>query len=125
MTFLERAVAAGAVLLVGACEVKSQHEQRYTGLTVPNGACGTTSSATLTIARNRFAFAPSDGTLIITGTIGENSLLQGDLATTGADHKPFVMHLSAKLDGEAVSGTYTTPRCTFTVALAQVHPPLL
>ena len=43
--------------------------------------------------------------------------LTGRLTTQGADRKPFTMVLAGRLGADGVQGTYTTPRCRFTVSL--------
>ncbi len=143
--------AACAAVLAG-CGTALSREARYTGDLTPQGACGTVGHGTLTVIGQQVAFTPTDGVLLLRGTLAPDGTAHAELTTAGAGHggdalsgapaaapkagdakagepkagghKPFVMTLTAKVAEETVAGSYATPRCTFTVALTRVHPPL-
>ncbi len=104
----------------------AQQQARYTGAVTPDGPCGAASSGTLTTliaggARGHFTFAPADGVLQLSGTVGEDGTLAAELTTPGADRKGFTMRFSGHLDPEHVTGRYVTPRCGFSVSLTNTH----
>jgi hypothetical protein len=92
---------------------------RWTGTVTPEGGpgCGPPSSATLTRRGHEFAFAPNDGALVISGTVGADGTLHGTLPNTDADHKPFPLTLDGTLTPLGFDGVYTTPRCRAQVSL--------
>ena len=92
---------------------------RYVGSIVPETACGAEVSATLVTRGSRFSFTPTDGVLLIAGDVAADGSVAGQLVTPGVDHKPFTMKLAARIAGAEVSGTYTTSRCRFRVALTR------
>jgi hypothetical protein len=107
-----------AVLGVSGCGgVGLTRETRYTGPVSPDGACGTASQGTLSTRGNEFVFLPSDGVIMMRGTVGADGAVGGTFTSTGADHKPYVMTFAGKVGEDHVTGRYITPRCTFTVSL--------
>jgi hypothetical protein len=108
-----------ALLLLGlaGCGGSASQETRYIGAVTPDGACGQASRGTLTTAKGRFTFAPSDGVLLVQGEVAADGALSGTLATTGADRKPFVMRLTGTADGAHVVARFVTPRCGYDVRL--------
>ena len=104
-------------VLAGCAGVLPGSTVRYTGHIVPEGTCGAESPATLVVRGGRFDFTPTDGVLLIAGTVAEDGTVAGQLITPGVDRKPFAMKLAAKIVGAEVTGSYITPRCRFTVAL--------
>ena len=109
---------------------------RYTGTLT---GCGPDTPATLVATPDHFVFAPSDGVLIITGSVAPDRTLAGSL-TTGATannskdpnnkdqaktqstrRAPTVISIEGKLDDEAFHGTFATPTCRVPLALTRVH----
>lgn len=81
-----------------------------------NPACQT-SRGTLTVRGRQFQFEPNEGVLVIQGGIAPDGHLRGEDTTRGVDHHPFTLRFEGTLAGDEVTGTLTTPRCTFDVAL--------
>jgi hypothetical protein len=128
--------AAGAIapilvpmLAVAACGVTAPagDEARFTGdvtpfgVVTPGGGCGAASRGTLTLLAGKIAFTPTDGVITLRGKLSADGTIRGELTTTGADHKPYVMSLDARREGAHVTGIYSTPACHFAVSLTQVH----
>ncbi len=111
------AMLAGCAVLAGCAGVGPGSVARYTGQIVPESACGAASPATLVVRAGRFDFTPTDGVLLIAGAVADDGTVAGQLVTPGVDRKPFAMVLAARIIGTAVTGSYTTPRCRYTVAL--------
>ncbi len=115
--FALAAVGVCAACLSGCGGVGLSRETRYNGPVAPDGACGTASQGTLSVRGNEFVFLPSDGVILIRGTVGADGAVAGTFTTTGADHKPYVMSFSGNIGGDHVTGRYVTPRCAFSVSL--------
>ncbi len=107
-----------------SCGGVLSRETRYTGPLTPDGPCGAATHGTLTTEGTKFAFTPSDGVILLRGDVAADGSAHADITTTGADKKPFVMTLTATISADKVDGHYVTPRCTFTVSLARIHPGL-
>ena len=124
LTFVRAARPLGWVLVVSAMAACGggfpSREMRYTGTVMPDGACGVASRGTLTTVGGRFTFAPSDGVLLLSGTVGASGELAAALATPGVDRKPFLMRFDGALTAGQVTGRYLTPRCGFNVRLSAV-----
>lgn len=114
------------VLAVAACggSMTGSRESRFAGDVTPEGVCGAKSHGTLTTERGKFAFTPTDGVLLIAGDVGADGVLAGELATNGADHKPYVMTFHGTMTDDKVTGRYVTPRCAYGVSLARIRPSL-
>lgn len=105
------------IYVLAGCSAPAAREVRYVGDVTPESACGVATHGTLTTAKGRFTFAPSDGVLLLTGDVREGGALAATLTTTGADRKPYVMRFEGTLAVDQVRGRYMTPRCAFTVTL--------
>lgn len=140
--------ALAAVVALDGC-ASFARDARYTGDVTPQGACGTASHGTLTATGTRVAFTPTDGVLLLRGERAADGTAKAELTTEGAGgagaaalpgetakpgakapdaksgaKRPYVMSFAGTVTDEAAIGTYTTPRCAFTVNLARVHPPI-
>jgi hypothetical protein len=85
-------------------------------LTPQSGTCDPPAQATLTLRDNTLVFAPNSGTLILNGAIA-GAIVQAAATLPGADRKPYPVSFQATRQGNLISGTYTTPRCRYHVAL--------
>jgi len=116
-------------LLVG-CGASLSREARYTGPVTPaRGACPAAdpnrpAGGTLTVQGDRVGFAPDDGALVIQGTIAPDGTVTARRDESGANGRPYQMSLQAKQQGDSVTGTFTTPRCRYNVALTRVRTPV-
>jgi hypothetical protein len=116
-------------VLLGGCAAPLTAETRYAGAVTPSGGICLTDAnrpphGTLTVKGEHVAFAPDDGTLVIPGRIEADGGIFAQRDTPGANHKPFVMRLQARRQGDSITGTFTTPRCTSNVSLTRVHMPV-
>ena len=92
----------------------------YAGnLTPQSGACDPASRAVLVKRGRDLEFTPSQGVLILSGQVTPSGDLAAALSTPGADHKPYLLKLSATLSGDTITGTYVTPRCRYKVLLTK------
>lgn len=96
-----------AVLLTG-CAVSSTLQQRYVGTL---RGCGSAQTATLTRIRDDFAFSPGGGSLLIRGHVGRDGTLAGQLNTQPKGRAPYVLAVSGRIEGDAATLRYATPRC--------------
>src|SRR5206468_3137486 len=92
-------------------------QQRYTGTV--NG-CGA-AAATFTRVGGQFAFAPTDGVLILRGTVAADGAFAGSLNTQPPGKAPFVLAVSGKVDAETVALSYRTPQCQVAATLTRAH----
>ncbi|HEX3350087.1 MAG TPA: hypothetical protein VHS58_18510 [Acetobacteraceae bacterium] len=115
-------LAVALALALDACGTAITQERRYSGDLLPESPCGAPLHGTMTTYAGKFALAPSDGALLIRGDVGADGKASGELATTGVDHKPFVMRFAGTVSPGKVEGRYVTPRCSYAVSLAFVAP---
>ena len=62
-------------------------------------------------------FAPNEGTWLLTGKATPDGALEAEYTRENSDKTAYDTRLIARWTPDAVTGTYTTPRCTFHVAL--------
>jgi len=94
---------------------------RYTGTMTPESACGTAEKATLTVAKGTASFAANDGAVVVPATVATDGKLAGQRVLIGGDKKPFPLSLDGTVTNDVATGTYTTPRCRFSLLLTRVH----
>ena len=76
--------------------------------------------ASLVATRNGVLFTPNEGTRTLEGaSVPQDGTIAAERTTTGTDKKPYVTRLAARLADSAVTGTYTTPRCSYAVKLTR------
>ena len=112
-------VLAGC-LAISSCGMPLTLESRYAGA-LQGCAGGSATRATLVRQANHFSFAPSDGALVISGTVAADGSFSGALVTSPSRHdqegrsgtaaQAFALTVTGHLDGGAATGTYATPRC--------------
>ncbi|MBV9811962.1 MAG: hypothetical protein JO326_04375, partial [Acetobacteraceae bacterium] len=68
--------------LLAACGASLTRERRYSGELLPESECGAPLHGTLTAAGDKFAFAPSDGVLLLRGDVAKDGAASGTLTTT-------------------------------------------
>ena len=108
------------------------HQTRYVG-NLPGCAVGPDTPATLVQAANRFSFAPSDGALVVSGSLAPDGSFAGSLVTNPAGRdrqghsgtEAFTLTVTGRIEGDAASGTYVTPRCHIAFRLLRVVDALL
>lgn len=62
-------------------------------------------------------FTPNEGTQSLAGMITPEGAVAATRNTTGADKKPYVTKLAARVEDGSITGTYETPRCRYAVRL--------
>ena len=105
-------------MCVGACASPTPHEQRFTGAL---DGCGAR-AATLTRMGESITFTPSDGVLVLPGTVAADGAVAAALNTQLPGKPPFLLTLHGRMDAERAELTYATPRCTAHGTLKRVHP---
>lgn len=73
--------------------------------------------ASLLSKRGALLFNPNEGTQTLSGTMTPDGTAAATQSTTGADKKPYVATLAARVEDGSITGTYATPRCRYTVRL--------
>ena len=108
------------LLLLAACAAPATPTLRYTGTLTPKApsALCRPSRAVLLLQDGAVQFTPDEGTWRLEGHTGPNNTLTADRDAIGADKKPYATHLAATWTPEHLAGTYTTPRCTYTLDAA-------
>lgn len=109
-----------ALLLLAACGVRSRPELRWIGDVTPTASAPgcTTTRGVLQMREGDVVFAPDEGTWLLYGTATPGKL-DAAASRIGADKKLYETTLQATWTETAVNGTYTTPRCTYKVALTR------
>jgi len=84
---------------------------------------------------DRFSFAPSDGTLVISGIVAPDGSFAGSLVTDASQHDrqdrsgteppPFTLKVTGRLGDAEAAGIYVTPRCRTAFRLPRVEPTLV
>lgn len=108
----------------------SSYDARFVGTITPESGqdCRPAgpSPATLTLKRSdkTVMFAPTDGVLVLSGSLAPDGTVHAKLdLTTTDDHKPYPLVLDGMLVNQSFTGTYTTPDCRYRVALGPPKPP--
>ena len=98
----------GSRYLAGASDTLFSATTAFTG---PVTGCGPTTRGALSTDGKTFAFAPSDGTTIIRGTVEHGRV-------TGATTPPGTS-FTGEFNGTTITGTLTRPTCTAKVTLTR------
>ena len=85
------------------------------------GTCDPTMQAVLTRRDTTIIFAPASGTLFLRGRLSDEKNLAASLLLTDPNKQPYHLTFQGVLDGNHVSGTYTTPRCRYAATLTLTH----
>ena len=102
--------------LAGACTAPTLN---YAGTLRPiAGTCDPTEQAVLTRRDTTIIFAPAAGTIELHGQLTNDKNLAAQLTLTDPNKQPYRLTFQGQLDGKRVDGTYTTPRCRYTVNLS-------
>ena len=112
-----RRVVMGTIMLatLAGCSPSLTVQRRYVGTLQ---GCDATMTATLTRIGNDFVLAPSDGSLLIRGTVAADGSLTGVLNTQPGSKQPYLMKVTGHAEASAVTVTYVTPHCTAQGTLA-------
>lgn len=108
-------------LLPAACATPTTPNGRYVGTATPapaSGACRA-SHASLRLHDGQALFVPDETTWTLSGTAQPGGAVQAERTGSGADKKPYATRFAGTWTLGAVTGTYTTPRCAYTVELSR------
>lgn len=111
------------LLLPAACATPTTPDGRYVGTATPAAPAAPSdvcraSHASLRLREGQALFVPDETTWTLTGTAQPGGAVQAE-RTGGADKKPYATRFAGTWTLGAVTGTYTTPRCAYTVELAR------
>jgi len=99
----------------------STYDHRWVGTVIAQDGslCGPPTRGVMTLrdSDRLIFFLPNDGALVLRGSLAADGTIQAVRDAPGVDHKPFTMLLIAQLTRNGVIGTYTTPRCRWSVSL--------
>ncbi len=83
---------------------------------------------------DQFSFVPSDGALVISGTVAAGGSFTGTLVTAASRHDgqdrpgtespPFTLTVAGHFDDRTATGTYATPRCHTSFRLLRIDATL-
>ena len=110
-----------ALLALSACiPTPTGANGRWIGPLMPiAGTCDAASQAVLLVSPKQATFSPNTGTLLLRGHADPVGHITADLRTVGMNHQPYVLYFNGVLEGDRIVGTYLTPRCRASVALAR------
>ncbi len=109
------------LLLLTACATPTTPDGRYVGAATPSAPSELckTSRAVLRLHDGQALFIPDEATWSLQGTVSPAGTLQAERTGQGADKKPYPTRFAGTWTPQSVTGTYTTPRCTYAVRLAR------
>ena len=110
-------------LALGACAAPSTPHGRWIGAVTPaapSALCKPSRGVAL-LRDGEVTFTPDEGTWILLGTATKDGAIEAsrDQPGSGRNRQPWATSLDARWTEAAVTGTYTTPRCTYSVALTR------
>ncbi len=109
------AVMVAAVAALSGCSGSSQ---TYAGKLEPEaGVCDAANRATLHRQGAIVQFTPQDGVLTLDGTVASSGQVAAFQQTVGMDRKPYRLSFTGQIAGDAITGSYVTPRCRYRVTL--------
>lgn len=94
---------------------------RYAGPVTPTtqGRTCVETRGVAIIRADHVLFAPDNGTWTLDGATNPDGTLTAEHASPGLQHQPYETRLEATLTPTTLTGTYTTPRCTYKVQLTK------
>lgn len=109
------------IATLAACAAPSPLTGRWIGQLTPTtpGPTCIASRGLLQLTSGNVTFAPNEGTQILRGEAKPDGSLYADLTLTGANKQPYELTFEARWTPTTITGTYTTPRCSFSVTLSQ------
>jgi hypothetical protein len=117
-TFVAYSLCCIAVA-VGIIGCAANRPGRFSGVLQPAaGTCDPAGSAFLTLDDTRIHFTPREGVITLDGTLVADGTIHADAISNGMDHAPYHQSFIGRLVGDQINGTYTTPRCNYTVTLS-------
>ena len=109
------------LLAVAACAAPTTPTGRYAGAltpAAPSDQCRP-GRASVQMHDGQALFVPEEATWSLPGTVKPDGTVTAERTAPGADKKPWPTRFAGTWTLGQVTGTYTTPRCTFAVQLAR------
>ena len=109
------------LLLIAACTPANTPDARYVGSatpTEPSDLCRST-RAVLRLRDGVALFIPDETTWSLPGTAAAAGTLKAERTALGANKQPYSTQLTGTWTAQTATGKYTTPRCTYDVALTR------
>lgn len=109
------------ILILAACTSANAPDARYVGSatpTEPSDLCRST-RAVLRLRDGVALFVPDETTWSLTGIASATGNLKAERSALGANKQPYSTQLTGTWTAQTVVGKYTTPRCTYDVALTR------
>ena len=108
-----------ALLLLTSCGTPAPGDGRWSGDMTPMPEVPGCPAGRATLVGNGGAvlFTPNEGTLSLDGSLAPGGTITAASTRIGADKKEYATRFAARLDGDRIAGTYTTPRCKYAVVL--------
>ena len=113
---MNRRLAMCLAVLLSAC-AGTRTESYFGDVTPQSGVCDPSHGASLTIRRDQVRFAPTQGVLVLSGSIAKDGMITATLTVLDMNRKPVQYRVAAHLAGDEVIGSYVTPRCTSSISL--------
>lgn len=109
------------LLLLAACAAPATPDGRYAGAATPAAPSDLCKPghASLRLHDGQALFVPDETTWSLPGVAKPDGSVEAERTGSGADKKPWPTRFAGAWTLGTVTGTYTTPRCTFTVQLAR------
>ena len=109
--------------LLAACATPSTPQGRWIGTVTPAApsALCQPSRGVAMLRDGQVTFTPDEGTWVLDGTATKDGAMQAtrDREGAGSSRQTWSTRLQARWTTAAVTGTYTTPRCAYNVALTR------
>jgi len=108
-------------LLLTACASAATPDARYVGSEtpmIPSGLCKP-GRAALRMRDGNVLFVPDEATWTLTGMADHSGTLRAERIGHGVSKQSYLTRFTGTWTAEAVSGTYVTPRCTYSIQLAR------
>lgn len=108
------------VILLTACAAPSTGPaHRYIGTATPTtpGPLCQASRAEAQIRNGQIILSPDEGTWVLDGLVSSDGAVSADKAVEGFNKQPWETTFQGHWTPLSLTGTYKTPRCTFTLAL--------
>ncbi len=109
------------LLLPAACAAPTTPNGRYVGAitpAAPSEFCRP-AHASLRLHDGQALFVPDDTTWSLPGAAQPGGAIEAERIGSGANKKPWPTRFAGTWTPGAVTGTYTTPRCTYAVGLTR------
>ncbi len=109
------------LLLLAACATPTTPDGGYVGTATPRSPSELckNSRAILRLHDGQALFIPDEATWSLQGTVSPAGTLQAERTGQGANKQPYPTRFTGTWTTATVTGTYTTPRCTYAVQLAR------